>query len=108
MPPQKAACPKSLHEYPMVPLGLVGVRNSKFSNRLIECSGLSQIAGDARRVAGACMGASEHPSTQLHILEPVLPGHFFDVDFHAHIAELAKIKIVTVAVAGPAEKNIAG
>src|ERR1700723_3414070 len=53
------------------------------------------------------MCAGEHPSAQFHILEPVLFGHLFDIDFHTHVAQLAKIVIVTLIIARPAKEDVA-
>ena len=54
------------------------------------------------------MRAGEHPPAKLHILEPILFRHPLDINFHAHVAELAKIEIMALVVARPAEKHVTG
>ena len=92
----------------MVALGLVRIGDGKLRDRFVECFGFSQVAGNLSRVARTSVRAGEHPSAKFHILEPILFGHRFNVNFHAHVAELAKIEIMALVVACPTKEHIAG
>ena len=91
----------------MVAVGLVGVGSGKFGEGCVEFFTFAEIAADLRCVAGAGVCAGQGPAADFEVLQPVAAGHVVQIDFHFHVAELAKIIAAAFFVASPTEEDVA-
>ena len=85
-PGWKASSADGVNEDRMVALGLVGIINSEFRDRLVERIVFSEVTCDLRCISCPRMCPRQSPSAQLDVFDPVLLGHTLQIHRHLHVA----------------------